>query len=81
MTAPVQPFPTVWASFGEAETQLLAEILDAAEAVHTALRRDRERGSPHPYAEHMALEVESRTRALLALSPHLIENFAPEKAR
>lgn len=70
------PFNTVWADIGEAETALLAEIFDDAVRLHNRLREAREAGKAHDfYAEHMAMEVESRLRALLAHSPHLLANF------
>lgn len=73
------PFETIWADIGDAETDLLTEILGDAEKLHARLRSNREAGRPDHYAEHMALTVMSRTRALLRLSPHRIENFQPEQ--
>lgn len=69
-------FQTTWADIGEAETGLLMQCLEDAKAVHNRLRANREAGKPSDaYAEHMAMGVESRLRALLAHSPHLLSNF------
>lgn len=71
-----KPFQSVWADIGEAETELLIAVLRSAAAAHARLVKDREAGRPaHPYAEHMAMDVESRLRALLGYSPHVAENF------
>lgn len=71
-----KPFQSVWADIGEAETELLTEALRSAAAAHARLVKDREAGRPsHPYAEHMAMDVESRLRTLVGHSPHVAENF------
>lgn len=73
----IAPFQVVWADIGEAETSLLLEVFDDSVELHSRLRARREAGKPSDaYAEHMALSVESRLRALLAHSPHLLANFS-----
>lgn len=76
------PFQAVWADIGEAETGLLMEVFDDAVKLHNYLRERREAGKPAgPYAEHIAMTVESRLRALLAHSPHLLSNFETKESR
>lgn len=77
-----KPFQSVWADIGEVETELLTEALRSAEAAHARLVKDRVGGRPaHPYAEHMAMDVESRLRALVGHSPYVAENFVTPEWR
>lgn len=68
------PFRTIWADIGEAETGLLVEILDTAIQLHARLHENVVVGGGDRYAQHLALNVESRIRALIAHSPHITAN-------
>ena len=75
--SPRGPFQTVWANLGEAETELLEEILRDAERLLGRIHAERNAGSQvSAYTEHPSLGVTTRLTALLAHSPHVWVNFA-----